>query len=417
MNRVTIREAYESLSDQISDREEMILSIMEVTGSTRSAVVRKLGVLTDRFDNVEELVEIAEGGDLSEVMDDDGDPEDSYDSSFEREITTNDSVNLALLKENQWLKKQINKRNLERGSENLLLQELSESLHKFKPSPMVFKTEKNSKKAVVSEVWHLTDWHIGSYSNVKGFNQFNYKIACERINKYLEKTLEWTYLHRNNYIVNELVILCTGDLISGDIHEELLRTNEFSCPQQCVKASELISHAVATAAPHFQKVRVEFIVADNHSRVTKKPQFEDCTNNYNYLVGYMAKNHVKDLPNVQFNLYPVLQEVITVQKMKYLTMHGNTIRGFGGLPFLGIIKNLGREAFYRMNMDSELHFDKIVLGHYHTSIHSTEFNMGASLSGDTGFDRSCSRHSRAAQTAWLVHDKHEFDFTEFRLDE
>lgn len=327
----------------------------------------------------------------------------------------------ALKEEVQRLKKQLEKRNVSVGSDELFIERLEESIASVAPS-LRFKNEKwrgdNSfkKNHEATEVLHISDWHIGEVDNIGGFNRFNYNIACERVKTLTNKVLSWTKMHRSMYKVDELVVIATGDMISGEIHDELRRTNEFPAPEQCVKAAMLISKMVNELSSSFKKVRVEYIVADNHSRTTKKIEFAPGTNSYNYIVGTMAKILLRDNPTVEFNVYPEIQHVIKVEGLQYLITHGNSIRGgFAGIPYYGMNRKLGAEALIRMNMEEDCHFNRIVMGHYHTPFLNNGIEMTGCLSSTTAFDHAAGRHSPACQTGWLVSKKFEMDYSIFWL--
>ena len=331
------------------------------------------------------------------------------------------SKEAALKEEVQRLRKQLERRNVSVGSDELLIERLEESIISVAPS-LKFTSEKwrgdNSfkKNHEATEVLHISDWHIGEVDNIGGFNRFNYDIACERVKTLTNKVISWTKMHRSMYKVDELVIIATGDMISGEIHDELRKTNEFPAPEQCVKAAMLISKMVNELSASFKKVRVEYIVADNHSRTTKKIEFAPGTNSYNYIVGTMAAILLRDIPSVEFNVYPEIQHIVKVEGLQYLITHGNSIRGgFAGIPYYGMNRKLGAEALIRMNMDEDAHFNRIVMGHYHTPFLNNGIEMSGCLSSTTAFDHAAGRHSPACQTAWLVSKKFEMDYSIFWL--
>lgn len=344
------------------------------------------------------------------------------DVNFKNECGCGSTNKEAALKEEvQRLKKQLEKRTVSVGSDELFIERLEESIANVAPS-VRFTNEKWRGDSTfkhnhgATEVLHISDWHIGEVDNIGGFNQFNYNIACERVKTLTNKVLSWTKMHRSMYKVDELVILATGDMISGEIHDELRRTNEFPAPEQCVKAAMLISKMVNELSSSFKKVRVEYIVHDNHSRTTKKIEFAPGTNSYNYIVGTMAKIMLRDNNTVEFNIYPEIQQVVQVEGLRYLITHGNSIRGgFAGIPYYGMNRKLGAEALIRMNMPEEWHFNRIVMGHYHTPFMNNGVEMTGCLSSTTAFDHASGRHSPACQTAWLVSNKFEMDYSIFWL--
>ena len=272
----------------------------------------------------------------------------------------------------------------------------------------------------VTLVVQLTDWHIGQVTPedlVEGFNEFNWAIAQGRVTKFAEQLFKYTQVLRSGYTVNDCVILCTGDYISGDIHEGLVRTNEFQAPKQAVLAGRLVSAFTQTMASFFPRVRVEFVAPGNHDRLTRKPQVQaGGENSWGFVVGSIAEDLLAAQKNVKFNLYTSMQEIIDVAGRRYLCGHGDGIIGTWGIPFYGIDRKVSRESKARMNMPEARRFHKIVIGHFHTGLDHPDWFVGGSLSGTDEFDHKCGRHCPAHQTSWVVHPEHgEFDWTRWWL--
>lgn len=309
------------------------------------------------------------------------------------------------------------KKNIGKG--NSLIDDLRECIPAIPPLPLeIIKNNPDSKDVSVCSVWG--DWHIGEKVNseeMEGFNCFDYSVANKRVNTYMDKLLDWVKLHRKNYNVNEWVILVVGDMISGQIHGELLATNEWPCAVQAEKAGELIAKAISAGAPHFKKVRVEFVTADNHSRTTEKTPCKNAgTNSWGYMVSSVAKLNLRDHKNVEFNSHNVIEAVIKIQGKRYLILHGDGIKGQSGIPFYGIQAKVGKEALARMRMDDEKKFDTLIMGHFHQPAKMVNWIMNGSLSGSTEYDHKAGRHCPPCQIAFFVHPKWgEFDFTEFWL--
>jgi len=287
------------------------------------------------------------------------------------------------------------------------------------PLPQVYSTKVNKNKSVLSALLHITDWHTDEIINpteVDGFNAYNPDIQKQLLKVLLEKVIDYITLNRNLYVIDELVIVCTGDLISGDIHYELVATNADPVPVQVIHAAEHLAVLVGGLAPHFKKIRVEYIVPDNHSRRTQKFQFKQAAKNSdNYIVGYITKLFMSKHDNVEVNLHESLWKVVEVNGTQYLCSHGHTVRGWAGFPYYGIDRAVGKESKKRMNAPDNKKFDKILIGHYHAPCKMQDWIIGGSLSGTTEFDHGQGRHAQPMQTAWLVHKRYgEFNFTEFK---
>jgi len=300
---------------------------------------------------------------------------------------------------------------------------LSQVLKLVKHEPLVKIPHANVVPSRASQpctlVLHLTDWHIGLVtpaSMVEEFNEYSWAIAQSRVRQLLESIEKYVKVMRGGYTLDDCVVLCTGDYISGDIHEGLVRSNEFPAPMQAVKAGRLMSSAISFLAGLFPRVRVEFIAPGNHDRLTKKPQAQaGGENSYGYVVGSIAQDALERQTNVEFKLHTAMQAIVDVSGRRYLCGHGDGIIGTWGIPFYGIERKKMREATARMNMVEAKRFHKIVIGHFHTGTDHEGWLVGGSLSGTDENDHKQGRHSPAHQTTWVVNHHGEFNFTRWLL--
>lgn len=273
----------------------------------------------------------------------------------------------------------------------------------------------------------ISDGHHGAVqlaSEIEGINAYSPAISRARQLGYIDDVCDWVERHRSSYPIPDAAIIVTGDLISGDIHEELRATNAFPAPVQAVQAGALLAEQIIRAAESFERVVVHFVVEDNHGRLSKKPQAKEAgMNTWNYIVGEVARLHLLDQPRVQFNVYPVLETVVRVGCRQYLISHGHNIKGWGGHPWYGIDRAVGREAQARLQLVMEelsraatLGFHKYLIGHWHTPVDLPLYDVCPSPSGTDAYDRQQGRVSKPAQTSWLIHaERGEFDRTVWDL--
>lgn len=296
-------------------------------------------------------------------------------------------------------------------------------------APLVsnFKEKSKGVKSNVDAVFHVTDSHMGAVQEadeIEGFNEFSPEICDQRNKAFIRRGVEWVQLHRNVYNVRTGHVLFTGDLISGDIHDELRITNAFPSPEQVVRAAQ--SHAIQLAllSANFEHLIVEFITEDNHARLTKKPQAKEAgKNTFNYLVGKMLEIYVSKHDNIEFNLHPLHEKVIHVLNRNYLIKHGHGIKAWMGIPWYGIERGVARESTARQNLimqdiqrAKDIGFHKMIFGHFHTPIDTWLYSCGGSVSGTDAYDHQAGRYSPPSQSAWLVHPKYgEFNRINFNL--
>jgi len=329
----------------------------------------------------------------------------------------------------------------EEGRINLLTNEIVAHIEAYKPPKVTYVSPTGSQvSSPCSVVCHTTDWHYGENqvsSEIEGFGEFSRAIARSRIiDNFVPSILDWVTLHRKNYTVDELVILATADMISGDIHRELIVTNEVPSPVQSVEVAHLFADMVKLFTPFFKSIRIEWIVVDNHSRLTPKPQAKEAGfNSFNYIVSKMVEQILSSFETVTMNIYPAIEKVVEVQNMRYLCTHGGEIQGWAGHPYYGMDRRAGKESMRRsqkVNMEfnksgkdmDELYrlfrsyqFDKLLMGHFHAPLYGPWWSIGGSLSGTSAYDHKYGRFARPSQTSWIVHPKHgEFDYTVWSLD-
>lgn len=313
----------------------------------------------------------------------------------------------------------------EHGKLELFFDQVIAAIRPVKESPPV-KFEKKSG-TLIEPVLHLTDLHIGARqeaSEIEGFGEFSPDIAESRLNDLTGRWLKWVEYQRKAYPINNASILMTGDFISGDIHEELRITNAYPSPVQVAEASRMASGVIRAIAPYFNSLTIHFISEDNHARLTKKPQAKEAgLNSLNYLVGKMIEAHVKDLSNVQMNIYPMFETVVNVNDRQYLISHGHNMMSWMGMPWYNIERKIGRESQARLQIimqDIEraksIGFHKYVFGHWHVPADLPMYSCGASLQGTDAYDHKNGRYAVPGQSAWLVHPRNgEFNRINFNL--
>ncbi len=276
----------------------------------------------------------------------------------------------------------------------------------FKP----FAFRKSGKTATpIVAVAKFSDWHIGEYVNsreVEGFNRYDYEIACQRIFGIARDFLDWVDVMRSAYRIDRCVIMGLGDYVSGDIHPELLATNEFPLPEQTARAGLLLGEVFRIICGRFKEVEALLVGADNHGRLQKKPQAKQkSNNNMSYLVHTLAMSHAERCGNLKPFVATGAKLLHSINGKKFLMEHGDNIRGQMGIPYYGFARLVGKEATRRMNTPRG--FDYLSIGHFHVpAIIDGRIYVNGSLSGTTEFDHGQGRHAAPSQVAFLVHPKH-----------
>lgn len=291
------------------------------------------------------------------------------------------------------------------------------SIEAIKPKPRVYVKKTIDTSTDVIAVMQIADAHMGAVQmpdEVEGFNEFNPEICRTRQLNFAHRFNRWVDRSRASHNINECAVLVTGDLISGDIHQELQVTNAFPVTVQVVEAARVLAEQMVELSQNFTSVEVHFIGADNHGRLTKKPQAkQEGLNSMNYLVGELAKAYLDKINNVNFNIYPMHEKVVHVGHRNYLITHGHGMRAWMGIPWYSAERKVGKEATARMQliMDQKMKmheagFHKFIFSHFHTPINTQMYSCCGSVQGTDAYDHVAGRYAVPSQAGWLVHPKY-----------
>jgi hypothetical protein len=220
----------------------------------------------------------------------------------------------------------------------------------------------------------LTDTHVGD--NVKreqtvGLNEYDIELFSRRMWGWSNQVLSLAEYRRNICDVNELVIPMLGDMVSGDIHEELARTNIDNCMMQMMYGAKIISQALMFLAPHFEKIRVPCVVG-NHGRMTRKVPSKDRYMDWDYMLYQWVAVFVSKQTNIIFEIPKSVSHVSNIANRNVLMMHGDSIGGGGATAtILRTVTALRSVLQYKTQLiaDDEFNisssFDDVLLGHFH----------------------------------------------------
>ena len=295
------------------------------------------------------------------------------------------------------------------GSEREFAERVSAAIVAAEPFPLFhIRKSKKETKAVVACI-KLSDWHIGERirrNETEGFGTFNYDIAEQRIFSIVEDFLKWVATQRTAYVIDEIAVFGEGDYVSGDIHDELLATNEFPLPEQTAKAGLLLGEVVRRISGHAKRVSLFMVGADNHGRLRKKPQGKQkTTNNMSYLVHTLAMSYLQQCNNIHPTVATGAKLLTVVNGFRILSEHGDAVKGWAGLPYYGFNRMIGKEATRRMLTRKGFHYWSI--GHFHVpSFIEGRTLVNGSLSGTSEFDHINGRHALPSQVAYLMHPVH-----------
>ena len=224
---------------------------------------------------------------------------------------------------------------------------------------------KKGKKAPVIATTFLSDWHFDEVvtgAEINGVNVYSREIAEQRLRRCFEKTilLSDRYL---NFDIQGISVPLGGDMVSGNIHEELAQTNEAYILETCLHWADRIEAGLRMLAEHFPRVHVPCVVG-NHGRMSRKPRAKGRTqDNFDWLIYKLLERSA--IKGVTFQIGVDADVRWTTYQLRNQMTHGDQFTGgsgWGGLasPIMrGDAKKREREAATRTP------YDLLMMGHWH----------------------------------------------------
>jgi len=284
-------------------------------------------------------------------------------------------------------------------------------LTEMAPSPPQWTIDPSRHESPLVPMVMWSDWHWGEVVDLDqmgGINSFNMIIAQERVKTLVEKTI--MLIKRQNSEIPGVVINLGGDMISGDIHEELTETNDAPVMPAFLDLFGVLVWAIEEMLLEFGKVFVPG-VAGNHGRTTHKPRMKNrAYSNFDWLLYSLLEKHFEANENVIFQIPTGPDAHYQVYGHSFFLTHGDNLGTAGGDGMIGALGPILRGDFKvrRASAAEGINYDTLVIGHWHQYLPLTKVIVNGSLKG---YDEYAKMKLRAhpelpIQALWFVSPKH-----------
>lgn len=239
----------------------------------------------------------------------------------------------------------------------------------------------------------LNDWHAYeevSAERMRGFNEYDGRIFGQRAWRVVQSLLsiKQRMERGNGWRFPKLVVAANGDFVTGTIHGLERHTDAPNIVWAVYGCSRVLAAALRDLSPHFAEIEV-FCTSGNHGRLPddhRMPQ-KDPTRNWDTMVYLLAREALRDVPNVKFfipNSYAVAFEV---EGWRFLQQHGHDIKSWNQIPHYGINRAVSNMNALEASRDRNIH--GFLFAHFHQKAAmehpSGEWWIGPSLIGGNEF--------------------------------
>ena len=286
----------------------------------------------------------------------------------------------------------------------------------MKPEPPKWVVSHKAPKSSGVPMTMWSDWHYGETVNrdeMNGTNEFNRAIAKRRVRRLVETTIDLAKNHMTKPKYPGLVLCLGGDMISGDIHEELAETNDGSVQQSVLEVGELLIWGIEQMADAFKRLYIPCVVG-NHARTTRKPRAKRRVYmSHEWLIYQHLERYFKNDKRIQFSIPGASDAAFTVAGHRFLLTHGDTLGTKGGDGLIGALGPITRGSIKVGRSEAHIgrDFDTLLMGHWHTYIPRSDASaviVNGALKGYDEYARTLLRlpYARPSQALWWVHPKH-----------
>lgn len=255
----------------------------------------------------------------------------------------------------------------------------------------------------------LSDWHFGETVDareVNGLNEFNSEIAEKRAKAMFDRSLALIRHHMPKGMPGAVVCL-GGDMITGEIHQELADTNDKYIFETLRQLKGILAEGLTRVANECGQVFVPCVVG-NHGRATLKPRTKGRVfTSYEWNLYTELEDRLRMDKRIRFYIPDQTDAYFNVLGHRFLLTHGDALGVKGGDGIIGALGPILRGTFKVHRSESEVgrEFDTILMGHWHQYISTRGLIVNNCLKGYDEFARIFLRApaTPASQALWFVH--------------
>lgn len=260
----------------------------------------------------------------------------------------------------------------------------------------------------------LSDLHWGEQvraEQIGGVNSYNLAIARRRLRTVVETVISLCRILDPSMTYPGIVVPLGGDMVSGNIHDELAASNELNTMPTVLDLYGNLVPAIRLLADTFGHVFLP-CVSGNHDRDTKKIWSKDRNHtSFGWLLYQFLAATFADDKRVTFYIPDGSDALYRIYDTRYLLTHGDQFRGGDGIigP-LGPVTR-GEQKKNTRNAAVGQDYDVMEFGHFHKRMLTARLRGNGSLKG---YDEYAADNNFGfeppSQNFWITHPDYGITF-------
>jgi hypothetical protein len=251
----------------------------------------------------------------------------------------------------------------------------------------------------------LSDLHLDEVvdlAEMSGMNEYNRQIAERRLENVIDGTVKLTSTYVAGVTFDGIVVALNGDILTGEIHDELARTNEAPTTASVTHWVPRLASALTYLADHFGKVHVP-CTDGNHDRTYKKiPAKQRAESSFAWVVYNWLADMLRDDDRITFSITTAPGQVYPIYGTVFHQSHGDAFRSAGGVGGLypSMLKHILRlDAMWGTQGHK---VDCHLFGHWHQYLSGPNFIVNGSLKGYDEYARGAAFGYEPARQALAI---------------
>jgi hypothetical protein len=234
------------------------------------------------------------------------------------------------------------------------------------PKTRPVKDDSKTSETVVSLLSCLHVGEVVKEEEMGGLGKYNFEVFLERAQLYEDSLVDILANKMRGYHFPRLVILGLGDFVTGEIHAELERTNEFEVIEQAKRVSMVIAQVMVNIHRRLG-IPIHFSgVVGNHGRKRKQKEFKGRDESFDRLAYEMMSLFTANHKEITYDIPKSFFHIIEIEGKKFLFLHGDNVKGWMGIPFYGL-KRMA-DNFQAILAGHGRSYDYVCMAHFHQNM-------------------------------------------------
>ncbi len=300
-------------------------------------------------------------------------------------------------------------------SQSVIREEILNIKHAKPPIPnWLIRDSRTTNKCVGVPTLLASDWHWGERvapDQVAGVNSYDMTIARVRAKRLIENTVDLLKNHMVNPDYPGVVFALAGDMFSGNIHQELLETNELPIMPTFLDLYGVLVWCIQELKRNFGSVFIP-CVSGNHSRNTQKITSKNRNFlSFDWLLYQMLDKYFENDDKIVFLIPDSADAVYKIYDYTYCLTHGDSFRS--GDSMIGPLGPIIRGDHKKRGRNSQVGqaYTTLLLGHFHQLMQTQRVITNGSLIGYNEYAYSNNfSYEPPRQALWITNERHGITF-------